>query len=311
MIVLLFLVLLPCRVQAVSTADAKEFISVEEKCSLTVCYGYDGTQFSDLSVKLYKVADVSEDFQYTLTTPFQSSALTLNGVSSNSEWNVIRSSLEAYILANHIPAHTSGVTDSTGRVFFSNLVPGLYLVIPENKTENPPHVVFDSALVALPGLNPDGFWQYQVTVNSKAELLPPVEPDEEIQYKILKLWRGDNNDSRRPKKIEVEIFRNGIVHETVTLSEENHWTYTWTAKNDSAEWMVVERNVPTGYTATLEKRSATFILTNTRIQDSPVKPWGDTPKTGDTSNIFFYMTMMYLSGTLLILLGIPGKRKRV
>lgn len=299
--------LLPCRTQAVSTAEAKEFISVDEPCSLTLCCVYDGTAFSDLAVKLYKVADVSEDFQYTLTSSFQASSLTLNGVTSNSEWNVIRSSLEAYILAHNIPAYRNAVTDQTGCVSFSGLEPGLYLAIPENKTQDPPYVIFDSALIALPGLDANGFWQYQITAHSKGEVLPPAEPDEEIQFKILKLWRGDTG-ARRPKQIEVEIFRNNVSYETVILSKENQWTYTWTAKADNAEWMVTERNVPSGYTVTLEKRSAEFILTNTRIPDSPPE---DSPKTGDTSNIFFYMTVMYLSGTLLILLGISRKRKRV
>lgn len=315
MISLLFLcLLLPCRAQAVSTADAKEFISVEENCSLTVCYGYDGTVFSDLPVNLYKVADVSEDFQYTLTAPFQASALTLNGVSSNSEWNMIRSSLEAYILANRTQPHRNAVTGQTGEVFFDTLVPGLYLAIPENDTENPPYVFFDSALIALPGLDENGFWQYQVAVNSKAEILPPIDSDELIEYKILKLWRGDGNDPHRPEKIEVEIFRNKSSYETVILSEENHWSYSWTVKDDNADWMVVERNIPSGYAATLEKRSTAFILTNTRIPDSPDpegSPPSKAPKTGDTSNIFFYMTVMYISGTLLILLGIPRKRKYV
>jgi hypothetical protein len=100
----------------------------------------------------------------------------------------------------------------------------------------------------------------------------------------------------------------------VILPEENHWAYAWTAPDDGADWMVVERDVPAGYTVTVEERAASFVLTNTLISENP--PEEDetepetSPKTGDTSNIMLYTMLMYGSGIILILLGISGKRKR-
>jgi hypothetical protein len=47
-------------------------------------------------------------------------------------------------------------------------------------------------------------------VNAKGEVLPPVDPDENVELKVLKLWRGDENRNVRPESIEVEIFCNGI-----------------------------------------------------------------------------------------------------
>ena len=93
---------LPCYAQAASTADAKEPISPDKDCSLTIAYRYDGQSFSNHPVRLYKIADVSADFQYTLTAPFANSGLILNGVRSVSEWNVIRSTLETHILTDSI-----------------------------------------------------------------------------------------------------------------------------------------------------------------------------------------------------------------
>ena len=110
------LCLIPCNAHAASTADAKEMIQPERPCTITVSYVYNGTAFSDLSVKLYKIADVSADFQYTPTTRFQSTGLRLNGVQSAGEWNVIRSTLEAHIIANAIVANDTAATDRTGRV---------------------------------------------------------------------------------------------------------------------------------------------------------------------------------------------------
>ena len=123
---------------------------------------------------------------------------------------------------------------------------------------------------------------------------------------LLKLWKGDNGSHARPATIEVEIFRNGTSYQTVTLSEENHWTYTWSAEDDGSDWKVVERNIPTGYTMTVEERETAFVLTNTFDHDVP-KP----PETGDTANIMLWVILMIVSGSSLIIFGITGKRNRV
>jgi hypothetical protein len=297
---------LPCYAQAASTADAKEPISPDKDCSFTIAYRYDGQRFSNHPVKLYKIADVSADFQYTLTAPFANSGLILNGVQTVSEWNVIRSTLETHILAYDVDADFIGVTDQDGQVCFRALKPGLYLATTEQVIQHDWIYAFDSALVALPGLGTDGLWQYEVAVTSKSKAIPPAETDEEIAFKVLKLWKGDKGRSDRPQSIEVEIFRDGVSYQTVILSEENHWTFSWFAKDDGATWKVVERNVPTGYTMMVEERETSFVLINTRPPDKP-----DIPQTGDTTNIMLYFVLMNVSGIMLIILGIAGKRKRV
>ena len=337
---------MPRPAQAASTADATEPIDTAQSCTLTLLYRCDGTAVPDLQVRLYHIADVSADFQYTPTAPFRSAGLGLNGVQSAGEWNVIRSTLESRILADSIAPLSTAVTDPTGQVCFDDLAPGLYLV-PDVRTAI---CSFDSALIAIPGLNPDGRWQYSLTVTPKPEITPPgpgpspdpgptPDPGTKLQFKVLKLWKGDSGQDR-PQSVEVELFRDGVSHQTVTLSEENHWSYSWTTEDDRADWMVVERNVPTGYTVTVEERTDAFILTNTwQPEDIPpdepptvdppspddpdvedvfsevdvptVTPPSDSPKTGDTPHIMFYTILMYVSGGILILLGITGKRKDV
>ena len=226
---------------------------------------------------------------------------------------MVRSTLESYILANDIGATLTALTDQEGIVCFDALKPGLYLAIAEPVAKEQGEYFFGSVLVALPGLGTDGLWQYQVPVTAKPEFLPPVEGDEEIQLKVLKLWKGDEGQGLRPQSIEVEIFRDGLSYQTVILSEENHWSYSWTAKVDGADWMVVERNIPSEYSVTVEERAAAFILANTLNPDEPPPgketPETDAPKTGDTPNIMLYTVLMYVSGAVLLLLGITGKRK--
>ena len=294
-----------CYAQASSTVDAKEPISVQNECVLTISYRSDGVNITGLPIKLYHIADVSEDFQYTLSDAFAGSGLIFNGIQTIGEWNVIRSTLEAYILANNIEQERMAETDQSGLAYFEALKPGLYFVEAQTVVRDDFTYSFDSALIALPGLGEDGLWQYQVEVRAKSEMIPPVEPNDEIHLKVLKLWKGDNGRTNRPTTIEVEIFRNGISEKTVILSEENHWTYNWTAKDDGAIWTVVERNIPSGYTMTVEKRETAFVLTNRHKENSP----SDSPQTGDTSHILLYNVLMYASGIILILVGITGKRK--
>ena len=304
------LCLMPCSAEAVSTADAKELISPERSCTLTVSYLYEGTAFSDLPVSLYKIADVNEECYYTLTAPFRSSELILNGIQTNGEWDVVRFTVEAHMISNGIAADAAAVTDQTGRACFDSLAPGLYLVVPGTGTAGEVQCVFDSTLVSLPGLSTEGLWEYEEAIASKGTPVPPGDSGEENTYHVLKLWRGDSADSGRPNMIEVDIFRNRVFYQTVILSEDNHWSYSWTAKDDGTDWMVAERNVPSGYTVTLEQQDTTFVLTNTKIPDHP-SPEELPPKTGDTSNILLYILLMSVSGSLLVLMGLTGKNKRV
>ena len=299
----LCLYLMPYQAMAASTSDAVEPILPEKECSLTISYCYGETAFSGVEVKLYQIADVSADFHYTLTSMFADSGLILEGIRTNGEWNVVRSTLEAHILANNIAPEFTAVTNEAGQVRFDGLKTGMYLAIVDQIQQGELYYQFYSALVAVPGLGTDGRWQYSVSVNAKGEALPPVDSDKTIELKVLKLWRGDEGRSDRPQSIVVEIFRNGESFETVTLSAENNWAYTWSAKDDGSTWMVVERNVPKGYVMTLEQREATFVVTNTYPGD-PEKP----PQTGDTTNLLLYVLLMIGSGTLLVVPGVTGKK---
>jgi hypothetical protein len=130
----------------------------------------------------------------------------------------------------------------------------------------------------------------------------------EVTIFALNTNKEESSQTKRPEHIEVEIFQNGKSRDIVTLSEENHWCYQWTAKADGSDWKVVERNIPKGYTMTVEEQGTTFVLTNKLTPDS--EPPTKKPDTGDTSNILLYLILMYTSGTALVLLGIAGKKRR-
>ena len=306
--ILCFCLYLPLRAQAISTSEAKELILTDKNCSLTISYCSNGIAFEILPVKLYKIADVTNDCTYTLTSSFEESNLIINGIQTVGEWNIVRSTLEAYILANEVTADFNTVTDAEGKASFDALKPGLYLATTERIVQDEAIYVFTAALISLPGLSSDGLWQYNVDVSAKCEIFSSSEEPSKIEFKLLKLWNGDNGNSDRPATVEVEIFRNGVSYQTVTLSADNYWTYTWSAEDDGSVWKVSELNIPTGYTMTIEERESSFVLTNTLTQEVPDVP---PPPTGDTVNIMLWVILMIISGSMLIVLGITGKRNNV
>ena len=294
-----------CYAHAASSESAVEAIVPERACTLAISYCYDGVAFFDAPVKLYKIADVSADCRYNLTSSFADSLLVINGVRTQGEWDVIRTTLEACILANNIQPDRTIATNADGQVCFETLETGLYLVAVGEVAQGDLRCYFASALVALPGLGTDGYWQYEVEVNAKAEMLPSVDPDESIDLKVLKLWKGDEGRNDRPESVQIEIFRNGVSYETVVLSDENHWCYSWSAKDDGANWMVMERDVPVGYIMTVEERETSFTVTNTL---DTAEPPDDAPDTGDTFNLLLPILLLGISGSALLLFGIAGKR---
>ena len=293
----------PCNVLAASTTDASQPIDVDKECSLTLTCACDTVALGNVMVRLYNVADVSADYQFTLNQKFDATGLIVNGIKTNSEWDVVCDTLETYIVADSIEADAILTTNSNGQVRFENLKSGLYLAIADSVISDGITYLFKSALVSLPNLNEDGAWQYDVLVTSKSEMIPPSEQEE---FKIVKLWKGDTGKNSRPNSVEVEIFKDEAIYETVILSQDNNWSYSWSTKDVDSHWTVIEKNVPSGYIMTVEKSGNTFVMTNnSTLPNDP----SYSPQTGESFNILFALMIVISFGCILIILGIIGKRK--
>ena len=104
----------------------------------------------------------------------------------------------------------------------------------------------------------------------------------------------------------MDILKDGVLFDTQTLTAENNWTYSWTAEDDGSVWQVVEREIPEDYTVKVEKDKTMFLLANTYTGDTPEK----VPKTGDSSVPLLSVTILSLSGMVLILAGLAVRSRR-
>ncbi len=299
----LCILICPLKANASSTDLATDFIDTDRACTLDLTYSYDALAFADVSVKLYQVATVSRDFQYNATEAFAACGLNFNGVASQSEWNTVGSTLNNYIAAYEVTPSCTQQTNADGNVVFTDLEPGLYLTSAVQVTHDGFRYYFASVLSALPNLNEDNLWQYDVSAKCKPDVDNPT--GEDIAYKVLKLWKDDGKEEKRTESVEIDILKDGETVKTVVLSDDNDWSYSWYAEDDGCVWSVKERNIPAGYTMTVEKNLTTFTVIN-RLPTPP----SDMPQTGDTFNIGLYVVLMCLSGVGLILLTVMQRRKQ-
>ena len=177
---------------------------------------------------------------------------------------------------------------------------GLYLIRGLTAATEAGISVFEDFLLFLPR-NESGTYTYAVDAAPKHATFVPE--GEELEYSVLKLWKDAGADAVRPTQVYVDIVQDGQLRESVTLSAENHWRYSWKAPAGHS-FAVVERQVPEGYTVTVTENGTAFVITNTAPPDT------DNPQTGDTAPITLYILLLSLSGLGLVLLGVRALRRK-
>jgi len=281
-------------------ATAATQVDTGAPVSLSLTYSYDGQPFSGLDIKLYRVATVSQYVDFTLTGSFSQLPVEVNKVKTQEEWQQVASTFSAFVVAEGITADAAGTTGEDGTVSFAALAQGLYLVEGVQAAREKGYCQFDSFMITLPDLDENDDWVYDVVAKPKSayrEVLP-----EDITYTVNKLWKDEGFAHLRPQNVSIALYRNGEPVETVVLSEENNWTYSWTTQKDGSLWQAVETDVPDGYTVTLEQKDNFFFVTNGYDGYTPPPP------TGDITNLRLYILLMCVSGAGLIVLGITYRR---
>ena len=292
-----FLLIISC---IAGTAFAYERIDTGQKTSLTVYFAENGNGFSEVEFRIYRVADMDETGALTLTGDFQSYPVSLENLDS-SQWRALTQTLDTYAKRDRLPPLQTGKTDSDGAVVFSNLSVGLYLVTGDAYTEDGIVYTPEPMLVTLPGRAAEDEWDYDVVVSCKYDSEPMQNW---VERKVQKVWKDDGNEDKRPDSITVQLLENGIVVDTVRLSRDNNWEYTWENLSGSSEWLITEADVPDGYTVTVSREACVWILSNT-YQESPPPP-----KLPQTGMLWWPVPLLICGGLLFITLGLYMRYRR-
>lgn len=295
LLVLFVLSLLPAPVSAVTPLDTAA------ECSMTLHYTQEGVGFPGQEIAVYQVAKAKPEGTFYLTEPFSSYPVKIHSITSQKEWDTVATTYKAYIMANRIPATKTGKTDASGTVVLEKLEPGLYLVMGITAENNGGIYEFNTFMIYVPTPAQDGTYDYHVEAAPKCiRRIPKTE------YQVVKLWKDSGYTASRPKEITLEIYKDGVLQETVKLNNANNWTYLWRVpENQDGEWTVTEKDVPRNYTVTIAEDGGKFTVTNSRNPD-PEEP----PRTGDLFPLWPLVLTMCISGSLLAAMGIYWLRKR-
>lgn len=282
------------------------------ECSLTLSYQDDGTAVSGAGFSIYLAATVDASGKLTATEAFSQFPVRLQG--EDDAWKALASTLEGYVLRDHLAPAGSGVTDAQGQLSFPSgaqkLTPGLYLVLGERSKQN--GRVYDPQpfLVMLPTRDKEsGDWLYRVNVSPKYEVRPDVPGV--VTRKALKVWRDEGKETNRPKDITVQLLRDGKVYDTVTLNAENSWRYAWEQLDSDFRWTLVEE-VPENYTVEITREGVTFLAVNTwdGLDNPPTEP--ETPPSSPelpyTGQLWWPVPLLLCTGLLCIVVGLLRRR---
>ena len=249
-IIFVLLIIIPLEVFSLSTTVIKEKIDTNKETNLTLYYNYEDYNFDNTLVKIYNIASITPDFKYELTKDFINYQVKINGIKTIEEWDILEQTLNSYIEADKIKEMYL-YSIKNNEVKISNLKPGLYFIKTEKINNNNYIMQFNDFLINIPFLNEEGTWNYNIESNIKVETYTPKYED--ITYTVIKEWK--DNSKNRPKNIDIEIYKDGVLFESKTLSSNNNWSYSWDIIDDGSKFTVVEKNIEENYQVSIIEKN--------------------------------------------------------
>ena len=287
---------------------ASETIDMERETSLTVIFEEGGKGISDVEFSLYRVADLSGSGDYQLYGDFKEYPVSLEQLDSNG-WRTLAQTLDGYVSRDGISCEKTARTDGSGWAEFSSLSSGLYLVMGERKESGDFIYVPESFLVSLPGYDQENRMGDHVISSCKFDKFKRSQTT--ISLKVLKVWKDDGNEDKRPENIRVQLLRDGEIFDTVTLSEENSWRYQWENLDSDVRWQVTEAQTPKGYTVSVEQEGTTFVMTNSSsssnssssLEQPEVSAPSDGHRLPQTGMLWWPVPLLIVAGLLVYFAG--------
>lgn len=265
-------------------------VDVNKKCSLTL-----NQCLSGLNVHLYRVASITETGSYQYTEEFK------DAENTTVDLNKLESSEDLKNAAITLKGYTAGVEGLTkqapsSQLCYTNLQTGLYLIIADNLEKDNTTYTYLPYLISLPQKT-----NYDVSIDFIKYSKNPSH-----EYKIVKHWM--DKGLTHPDSIEVELYDGSTLVKTITLDAANNYAYSWKTEK-AMNYSIKEKSVK-GYKGIVSSNSnetkTEYIITNTSV-DTP----GTHVKTGDNTNINYWITCMAIAGLILIVLGTIFRRKKI
>ncbi len=246
-------------------------ISADDKGFRLICKTPDGILREYNHWDMYYIGKTDIGGEKSLIGEFANFPVELDFSSSSALADTART-LETYTRVNKISPTASGDSDKNGILVFGGLDNGIYLFVGEKITEGIKTYVPVSFIAEVT----DTTAQIDVSPKYTSFL---VAAGEEYSYTVKKIWK--NGGSKIPLYIDVDIYCDGELYESVRLSDENDWTYKWEA-DDFFLWDVVERDVPEGFKVEYSSNEWQYAIVNTLSTQEPGIDYTTTAATSAT-----------------------------
>ena len=270
-----------------------------QKGSLIIEYPYGGVEF-----ELFYVAKGTDMGKIVPTEDFASYPLYWEGNARE-----LALTLQGYIIRDNLQPLATAATNGSGYIRFDNLEEGCYLILGNHLLEQDLVTFPQPTMVVLPFLQEEEPL-YHVQVKPKYERR---EIFTAVELQVLKVW-DDNNDPQRPEAVTVDLMCDEQLWDTVVLSVDNNWRYTWENLPAMHLWTVVERE-PEGYIVEVSREEMRLVITNYKPEvlypteptepTEPVPP-PDIPQTG---MLWWPVPVLLLLGLVLVTLGWLRRRR--
>lgn len=281
--------------------------------TLTLICKTDDAVLAGMEMKIYRVGLRQDDGSFALDGDFAEYPVSFDDMSASAIQEAANT-LENYAFVDKIIPNAEGMTDSEGVVVFDDLATGLYLVTGDPVDISGMRYTPGAALIELS----DDNGTFDLSVYPKFTI-SEIPSSESTEYKVAKLWENDYS-ALRPNSISVELYCNGELRETVTLSDENDWTYEWqAAKNE--EWRVKEKDVAEGYNVSYISNETLIEIVNTYdssittdSSDTDTSSKTETSSNGgrlpQTGQLWWPVPVLSAAGLILIAVGVRLNSKR-
>ena len=229
----------------------------DTRSNLTLICRSDPVTLSGMQWNLYRVGARSADGSYQLEGDFAGDPVSME-LTTASEMQTAADTLENYAVLEQRQPQSTDKTDDSGSVTFGELEKGLYLLAGKMVVSGDKRYIPSPVLVEIAGkpeeMNLLAYPKFQV------RKLPTSDT---IQYTVRKVWKNDESQPQdRTAFIDVGLYQDGTLTDTVRLDESNGWTYHWSA-DALADCRILEMDVPKGYTVVYRGNETQFLMINT------------------------------------------------
>lgn len=259
--------LMPVRPQ---TADA----AADQKITLTC--RQDETILQGVQWTLYEIGERNGN-EIRFNDALASYSLDLGDLSADAV-DTAAKTLECYVIAAGLQPIAQGKTDANGELVFDGLDNGLYLAV--GKTLQVEEICYFPSTLLLEVNDSDTGLSYDAFPKFYAENRSSLDKN----YIVKKVWVDDEaGNIARPVNVTVDLYEDGALRDTVTLSDENKWQYRWESLDATSNWTVVEREIPVNYEVMIDYNSQQYLIRNSYKPTTEVTTTATTVSTQTTT----------------------------